>query len=575
MRKKFSVCFLCVLITLIVAGMRTSGSTIQNNDIESAIKRARYMVLEHFTPLSGLIVDVHEELVKFKLDKEKNMKEGMRLSVFREGTPFYHPVTKELIGKTEDIVGRIEVKGKKSGGKLYIGTIISGDVNTEDIVRITSSKIKLAFFQDSKSDWSLSEVFYESLKDSGRFDILESYTSNYKPEDLSELAIGLNAEAVLMFSTLVKEKKKFLNIRLYWAEDAKMFAEIEEAVSQKTFENLTPDEELISTSLTDVDPWSRHRLIGGQLIAMGDVDKDGQRELAISDGKDIRIYNFQDELKELWFIKDDSEGRHLSIDVFDQNNNGLDEIFVTSIIGDNKIRSSVIEFDSSEGYRKIENNMPYFLRMSGHTLLMQKFNSNEIFSGPVYKGIWKDGHYQAEMPLKLPPDVNIYGFTFIDWQNNGQTYLMTFDDKGYLKLYDDRGNFMWKSSKTYGRSDLSFERETYSVIDTKVKWFIRGRLISVQTKRGQEVVVVNKIPVVPRMPGLGIKGAEVYSLWWNGGVMDEQLILREISGAITDYWVDGKKLFLIARGDLFTFVKNATSGEFSKGSMLYSIILSR
>jgi hypothetical protein len=95
------------------------------------------------------------------------------------------------------------------------------------------------------------------------------------------------------------------------------------------------------------------------------------------------------------------------------------------------VKSFVLEYDPAEGYKKIKDNMPYFLRVSGKTLLMQKFDTGRIFSGAVYEAEWKDGNYQPKRQLVLPPDVNIYGFTFADWQNNGMYHLVTFDDNGY------------------------------------------------------------------------------------------------------------------------------------------------
>jgi hypothetical protein len=71
------------------------------------------------------------------------------------------------------------------------------------------------------------------------------------------------------------------------------------------------------------------------------------------------------------------------------------------------------------------------------------------------------------------------------------------------------------------------------------------------------------------VPGLGVKGAEVYSLWWSEGVMEEKLLMGEVSGNVTDYWIEKGRLFLLARGDMLSFVKNAATGELSKGSVLY------
>jgi hypothetical protein len=209
------------------------------------------------------------------------------------------------------------------------------------------------------------------------------------------------------------------------------------------------------------------------------------------------------------------------------------------------------------------------MRVAGKTLLMQKFASVNIFSGPVYEVKWQDESYQPERPVKLPEGANIYGFTFIDWQNRGQVHVMTFNDNGYLNLHDENGELIWRSSRRFGNFPLSFEKKTYSAVKTGDKWAVRGRLISIKTDRGQEIIVVNKIPVLSKVPGLGIKGAEVYSLWWSEGMMEEKLLMGKVSGNVTDYWIEKGRLFLLARGDMMSFVKNAATGELSKGSTLY------
>ncbi|MBI5097747.1 MAG: VCBS repeat-containing protein [Nitrospirae bacterium] len=567
-------------------GIWASGDVSQSAEPDNPVIRARDLVLSYFTPINGTVENVTDGLVSVRFEGKVNIKKGLRFSIYRKGTPFYHPVTNELIGNTETFIGRIEIKEINEPDGLYICTVIKGEVKAGDIARITTSKIKLAFFQERKSDWTLSEAFYSSIKDSERFEILESYAPAYKPEDLSQIARDINAEVVLLFSTPVKDEKRVLNIKLYWAEDAKLFSESEEAVSSDVVSMTAPGEEFISASLANKEPWGSYKLAGGQIFAMGDVDGNGADELIVSDGNNISIYNFKEELQESWSIKGSPQERHLSIDVLDVNNNGRAEIFVTymtdergiktgdsgmaGIKDDNSaIKSFVLEYDPAEGYRKIKDKMPYFLRVSGKILLMQKFDTGRIFSGAVYEGEWKDGNYQPKRQLALPPDVNIYGFTFVDWQNKGMNHLVTFDDNGYLILYDSQVHAIWKSSRTYGKFKLSVEKGTYSVANPVAKKFLRGRLISVKTGRGEEIIVVNKIPVAERVPGLGTSGAEIYSLWWDSGVMDEKLILSKIPGDLTDYWIEGNKLFFIAKGNLLSFIKNAVTGELLKGSVLY------
>ncbi len=556
-------------------------STKTPDDISNKVFEARDMVLDYFKPLNGVIENIENRVVKVRLEKA-HVKQGMRLSVFRESKPFYHPVTNELIGNAEDFAGRIEVIEENADDGLYLCNIINGDIKEGDKVRISSSRIKLAFFQDRSTNWSVSESFNGALKDSGRFDIVESYTPDYKPETLSKSARGLGAEAVLMFSTPEKDGKRMLNVKLYWVEDAKLFGELEE-ISQNAAEMKVPDEEFISRTFEDVKPWQRFQLPGGRLIAMGDVDGNGTDEFVASDGRSIRIYAVKEELQEIWKIKAEGGGAHLSLDILDLNNNGRAEIFVTSVVNpgtintgdgeifsdDIKVSSFVIEYDPSGGYKRIDDNISFFLRVIGKTLLMQRASRDAIFSGPVYNGVWKDMHYKPDEPLGLPDKANIYGFTYVDWKNEGRFEFMTFDDLGYLYLYDVEGHLKWRSDDSYGPFTLTFENRTRSIGNPKVKWSVRSRLAIIKTERGQEVVAIKRKPLLKGMPGFGANEADVYSLSWDDGVMNEKLVLGEVPGAITDSWIQGRELFLVARGDFNTLISNVIEGEFSISSILY------
>lgn len=582
--KRYLASIIVVLMSVLCVWSNADASG--KDDHNNTINKTRDRILSYFQQSGGEVSGISDDTIRIMIENDARVQKGMRYSVFRKGDPFYHPVTNELLGHAENFIGKIEVTGGIQSDGSYLASIISGEAEAGDKVRISSSKIKLAFFQDRKSDWALSELFFDSMKNSGRFEILELYTSSYQPDILSKVAREHGAEVVLMFSTPMREKKRLLNVRFYWAQDVEMFMEIEEMVSQNVG-MFKPNEELISAPLAHMEPWGSYKIQDGRLMAIGDVDNNGANEIVISNGNNIRIYSLKEELQELWFIKGKAGENHLSLDILDLNSNGTPEIFVTvlsgldimsdeindsksiSIQGRGRLSSYVIEYDTSGGYRKIKEGMPYFFRVSDNTLLLQKFETGKIFSGPVYEGEWKKGNYQTAKPLKLPSGVNIYGFTFVDWQNTGEIQLISYDDDGYLYLYDKNSEFLWKSKDSYGKFELSFTKQSYSIAHTDKKWSVRGRLMAVRTARGQEVVVVNKVPFVSKLPGLGAAGADVYSLSWDGEMMDKKKILGEVSGSVTDYWLGGGNLFLVARGNMMSFVKNMTSGELTKGSMLY------
>src|SRR4030067_1299289 len=297
-----------------------SGMVVSAKEDSNPVSAARDFVLSYFYPASRLISEVKENRIVVNLRSDKKFKKGARFSVFREGKPFYHPVTKEPIGKSEEFIGKIEIE--EVVHEVYLCRVVRGSAAVNDIVRITSSPVKIAFFQDKKAEWMLSDVFYNYLKDSGRFDFIEFYTKTYDPKELSKLAKDAGAEAVLLLSTPVKDKKMFLNIKLFWSEDAWQFAEIEKTVESDTIKELTSEDKYIPIISTEGLPWGSYSIAKGRFIAMGDVDGNGEKELIGRDGKAIRIYSYKNEPQEIWSLKGGPDEMHLSIDVLEVNNNG-------------------------------------------------------------------------------------------------------------------------------------------------------------------------------------------------------------------------------------------------------------
>jgi hypothetical protein len=587
MRKTIELLFLSVpLLLLIFSAANASEETQGHDDDKNAVKILSEKVLSFFEPSLGEVTGVEPGLVRLKVKSDGRISEGARLSVFRQGDSFYHPTTKELIGSSEDLVGLVEIIEAGEAEGVYTGSLVKGDIEKGDIVRITSSKIRVAFFQEREADWSLSEAFYSSIKESGRFDIFEKYTSTTEREELLRLSGELGADVLLFLATPVEDDKKLLNVQMYWVEDSRLFSNIGAEVSSGYISELTRYDDFISRSFADREPWSTFELDGGELFVTGDTDGNGTRELVVSDGHDIRVYNMKKEMQEIWYIKGGTKERHLSVDMLDLNGNGREEIFITSlideeragsIIGDDiaspvtdrgRLRSFVIEYDPAEGYRKISEGLPYFLRVTSGKLLMQGFRDSNIFDSPVYIGRWDGGTYQPDRPLELPDGVNIYGFVHVDWQKRGVPDIMSIDDRGFLNLYR-KGEQVWRSDTTYGRPLISFKKETPSMIDLQNEWIIRGRLIAVNTDKGQQVIAVRRKELLTKVPRLGSFSAEVYTLKWDGGSMDEELMLRGVSGSLSDYWVDGKRLYLLARSGLFSLLTNSINGEFKRPSILY------
>jgi len=572
--------FILIFLTsavLLGAGNRVAAGPVQESApivIESSpndfvgIGNARDRVLAYFNRVDGSVEKVDEEYAWIRIEGEVLLTRGMRFSVFRDGGIFLHPVTNEPIGTSDEYIGKMEVTDEDPVDGLYKCAILNGDISAGDKIRITSSRIKLAFFQDRSSDWTIAELFHDALKETARFEILESFTSTYEPEVLTELSRKLGAEAVLMFSTSSVKRSKQLNIKLYWAEDSKMFSAIEEPLNQEDVEVIPDDTKSFLTSSGKTGLQKIYELDGGNLFAIGDVYGDGRDNVVIGDGSKVVIYSVNDELQEIWSVKGPRSGSILSIDMLDANNNGRPEIFVTALVKNSEIRSFVIEYGPDRGFHKVVQNIPYFLRVTGNSLLMQKFGGLRTFRGSVYIGEWKDGQYRTGNRLKLPDEVNIYGFTYVDWHGTGESQLISINDKGLLKLYDNKGRIAWEGGRSFGRPEISYWEKISN--DTVYKeWFVRGRLMTMATDKEEALVVIKRIPASSMIPALGSRGGEVYLLWRGNGVMNEKLIQKEIPGSITDYLIKGNNMFLISKGSTLSNIKNIASGKSKKSGLLF------
>ncbi len=581
MRKIIKI-FIVSFFLLLFSYNYSAAQDAAGND---AVERLNNRVLSYFQPSTGRVTEVDGDTVLVSVDDNKGLVKGTRLTVYRQGDPFHHPVTGELIGSTEDLTGLVEVGDDMSNGSYRV-SVIKGDIKSGDTVRISLSKVKLAFFQAREADWSVSEDFYRSLKDTGRFDIKEKYTPDTSREALIGISKEIGAEIMLFLSTPLVDNKKQLRVEMFWVEDSKQLSEVTAEISSEYIHELTRFEDFIAKSFVDKEPWSTFEFDKGRLFAVGDINGDGMKELVVSNGSSISIYDMQKEMQEIWTVENDLGGRHLSIDLLDLNGNGRDEIFITSIMDediasdligegtgsstadDGTISSFVIEYDPAEGYKKISADLPFFMRVTAGKLLMQRFTVREVLSTPVFTGKWEDGQYKQAAQLELPKGVNIYGFAYIDWKKDGNLHVMSIDDKGFLNMYR-KGELVWRSEETYGVPAISFKKLTPSIISDKKEWLIRGRLIVVNSDKGQQVIMVKRNQLLSKVPRLGSFSAEIYTLKWNGSVMDEELMLRGVSGTVFDYWVEGRRLYLLAKSGLFAFAKKAVKGEFARSSVLY------
>jgi len=522
---------------------------------QDPITKLKDDTMAYFKPQSGKVVRLEGGTVFLSIGEKDGIKPGMRLRVLREGAPFVHPVTKELLGNVEATVGKIEIKEVQSGSSS--GRIVEGEAREGDSIRISETKMRLFFCQDKSIGWYLADDLYRKLKSSGRVEMVDTALETDDATKVLAEAKKAGAEVAMIVSGKEGDKTTQVRVRLYWVADGVKFIDNGTTVDTGYAQELRFGEEFFAPQTGGaVTTFDLH--FSARLIAAGDIYGDGKQEVLISTGSDIRIYLPGADLKLMGEVKGSGRDDHLYLDTMDVDKDGKDEIIVTSM-RNNDVVSYVYGLDGA-GFKKLwEGN--YFLRRVGDELIAQA--NSDGFSGDIFHVKW-DGSFTKGDKIKTPMGVNIYDFVSIEGESK-EKVLFAYDDDGYLNLYDDKGTRLWRSSASNGGFITTFKKQAPTTYAAEKVWSVKDRLV--QTRR--EVFAVRRVPLAEKAKGFGYKRSEIRNYWWNGFSMEEGVLIDGVSGSIRDYTLAGDQIMVLASPFMGVKFGNILKGENPLGAILY------
>lgn len=550
---------------------------------DNPMNKMRDETVSYFKPLTGRITKVEEQKVFVDLGTKDGVKAGMRFSILREGVTFIHPVTKEPLGKLESPVGRLEIKEVNPDSSMAI--IIAGEAKEGDKIRISEKQVSMLFCQSKGVDWNIADSYFRSLKETGRFDLLETDVETDDPQEVIKEAKQRNAEVALLITSKTSESGMVISQRLFWVSDGIGFATLDTKIDAAYVKDLKFGDEFFT--IQKGEPFLEIDLpLGVRFLAVGDVDGNNKQEVLVSTGKDVKIYVPGGELQPALggiYIKGSRLEDHLWIDTIDLNKNGKDEIIITSMsrkpqaedvykngrddvtlssVRSGGIISYIYELQGTEFVLLYKGNI--FLRRVGEQLLAQAYSEDDGFTGPVYTVLWEEG-YKKGNALNLPKGVNLYDFVYVDDPQMGRL-IFAYDDDGFLNLYD-KDMRLWRSKTNTGGVLSTFKKSSSGLSIGRGEWSVKDRLFL----KNREVLVVKRIPLIEMVKGIGYKKSQIENFWWNGLSMEEGVLIDNIKGSVLDYAVTGDKIFVLVSPTLGLGIKleNILKGENPLGSKLY------
>ena len=539
---------LIVLISFLIAAAAFGAE-------QDPITKLKDDTMAYFKPQSGKVVRLEGGKVFISIGEKEGLKPGMRLRVLREGAPFVHPVTKELLGNVEATVGKIEIKDVQAESSS--GSLVEGEARAGDSIRLSETKMRLFFCQDKSIDWYLADDFYRKLKSTGRLEMVDTALETDDETKVLAEAKKAGAEVAVIVSGKEADKTTQMRVRLYWVSDGMKFIDNGTTVDAGYAKELRFGEEFFAPqtggAVTTFD-----LSFGARLIAAGDLYGDGRQEVLLSTGSDIRIYLPGADLRSMGEVKGSGKDDHLYLDTMDLNKDGKDEIIVTSMRND-AVVSYVYVLEGS-GFKKLwEGN--YFLRRLGDVLVAQAYSDG--FSGDIFIVKW-DGTFVKGDIIKTPKGINIYDFVPIEGESK-EKVLFAYDDDGYLNLYDDKGTRLWRSRSSNGGFITTFKKQSPTIFAPEKVWSMKDRLV----QTGREVFAVKRVPLAEMAKGLGYKKSEIRNYWWNGFSMEEGVLIDGVSGSIHDYTLAGDQLMVLASPFMGVKFGNILKGENPLGAVLY------
>ncbi len=548
----------------------------------SSFNSLKEEILAYFVPVTGNISSVDGQSVTIDKGTSAAVKVGMRITVFKEGAPFIHPVTKEPLGNVQAQVGTVDVISVDTSSAK--GTTITG--RPEDFkgakVKIPARKIRLLFYQGN-IDWYLGDAYYHSLLDSGRFELIDTALLNATPAEVIAEAKAKGAEVALVLNSEEEKTNVEVAQKLYWVTDGKQFSETKTSIHVAMVKQLKfssgvfaprEGEALLSYKM----PFSARRL------TVGDFDGNGNPEIVLASGDHIGVYKPDINLKLLWEFDPAGTGEILWIDTIDLKKNGRDAILITTLSNGKPVTSmtdddsfsrsrtagastrvrSYIYVLEGDKFKLIWQADDILIRKIESGIIAQSFSAGEGFEGKMYAIDYADGRFKNGSEIKLPQGVNIYDFQYV-YAPDGRRALFAWGDNGVLNFYNDKGIRTWVSKEDFGGFADAYKKESGNLMIEKGSWTLKDRLVAYNA----EVLAPKRKAMLNFARSIGYSSAELRSFWWNGISVEETSFLEEIGGNILDYTVIGDRLLVLVKPYLLSNAMDLLKGHNPMGITLY------
>jgi hypothetical protein len=190
--------FLSILLFLSIGENTEALSKNPSGNMDDLAKT----LVTYFPKVTGTVVSIASDQVEIQTQNESGLSLGVLLSVYQPGAPFYHPITKAVLGHFEEEMGELEVIGIEPGRVTARMIKTGAQMVPGSLVRLSAAKILAIVVshapKENVQERFLVTEFASALAETGRFTVETFYseeTSEAIPSDKNAYWISFSASA--------------------------------------------------------------------------------------------------------------------------------------------------------------------------------------------------------------------------------------------------------------------------------------------------------------------------------------------------------------------------------------------
>ena len=470
-------------------------------------------VVALFPRVDAEVIEVQGRAVTLSLGQRDGLIAGIDLFLYREGRELRHPRTGEVLGRTEQALGRLTVRQVFEA--YSTATVAPGtDVRPGDRARVSAGKIKLTLLPlvDGVKDGLAEAATYElieALNRTGRFqialgdavgvwlgqqgikrlDVLEG-------KGLAQVGERFKVERLLVVSFTRVEKKPYMDVRLFTfpgvnallttalfvPPSIKAAPKGDFSAAGRSRESQTPSSQrsLLARLLTgDLDAGTYSsgessiplREIAKFPFAVVALDvavapKDGVARVVVTDGEKVYLYKFVERVLEAeWTYRADSRGRVFSVQLADLDGDGVLEVVANRYNPNPAIlmTSFVLATKGGKPAVLVEDIGEILLAVDADgagikkTLWIQPFSQQGFFKkGEVLRASIRNGKLVTEGRVRVPSAFRATGAALANINGKDPRALAFVDEFNRLQITVDTED-LWRSSALVGGGGAKLE----------------------------------------------------------------------------------------------------------------------